>query len=437
MKKALFYIMLFFLFLFLLLFIVPNNMDELWNYGFSYAIRIGEIPYRDFNMVIPPFFPFFMTIPLLLWNNSLSYIIFHCLILLGTIYLVEKMYGDCVYLLLFLFMLLVYVLFPSYNLFLFVLLVCILYLEKSHYRKKDFLIGLLIALSFLTKQNVGIFLVIPTLLFCRKNKLSLSKRFLGFIIPLILFSIYFVVTKSFAPFIDFCFLGLIDFSGNFHSIGIFFFAFLVCFVFSIWILMKNNRIEYWYIILSYMVITPLFDCLHFFYFLPFFFLLLFERYGCFYKWKLVFYVALPTILFGFLIQKQINFSSYPNDIPHMEYRYIPKIGIQYYDHILSYLKDKDFIMYDSSTYFYRIALSDQIGYLDILNQGNMGYHGTQKWIDCIEKNRDKIVLVNHDTERYFKQEENQMDQEIYWYIREHFHLVDSIENFDVYIYNKE
>ena len=66
------------------------------------------------------------------------------------------------------------------------------------------------------------------------------------------------------------------------------------------------------------------------------------------------------------------------------------------------------------------------------------------WKEIIEKGaldntdmKDVRFLVNHDTERYFKQEKNQMDQEIYWYIREHFHLVDSIENFDVYIYNKE
>ena len=28
--------------------------DEIWNYGFSYNIATGLIPYKDFNMVITP-----------------------------------------------------------------------------------------------------------------------------------------------------------------------------------------------------------------------------------------------------------------------------------------------------------------------------------------------------------------------------------------------
>lgn len=48
-------ILLFLIILLVNLLLIPNNMDEIWNYGFSYAIRLGEIPYRDFNMVLPPF----------------------------------------------------------------------------------------------------------------------------------------------------------------------------------------------------------------------------------------------------------------------------------------------------------------------------------------------------------------------------------------------
>ena len=37
--------------------------DAIWNYGFSYAIARGEVPYVDFNMVVPPFSPFVYLIP--------------------------------------------------------------------------------------------------------------------------------------------------------------------------------------------------------------------------------------------------------------------------------------------------------------------------------------------------------------------------------------
>ena len=49
------FIILFCLFLFWNLIIQPLNVDEVWNYGFAYAISKGEIPYLDFNMVLTPF----------------------------------------------------------------------------------------------------------------------------------------------------------------------------------------------------------------------------------------------------------------------------------------------------------------------------------------------------------------------------------------------
>ena len=69
-----------FLFFFIIIFnlqFIPNNLDEIWNYGFSYAIRLGEIPYKDFNMVLPPLYSYIMAIPLLVANNYLSFVIFH------------------------------------------------------------------------------------------------------------------------------------------------------------------------------------------------------------------------------------------------------------------------------------------------------------------------------------------------------------------------
>ena len=83
-----------FLFIFIVLFnifLVPNNMDEVWNYGFSLAIRMGEIPYNDFNMVIPPFYPLLMSFSLLLFKNYLSFIILHGLFMTFAFYLAFKM----------------------------------------------------------------------------------------------------------------------------------------------------------------------------------------------------------------------------------------------------------------------------------------------------------------------------------------------------------
>ena len=38
-----------------LIFRTPTT-DEIWNYGYTYNIATGLIPYRDFNMVTTPLF---------------------------------------------------------------------------------------------------------------------------------------------------------------------------------------------------------------------------------------------------------------------------------------------------------------------------------------------------------------------------------------------
>ena len=59
-KSIIKYILIFlFVFLGASFFFSVVGGDVLWNYGFCYALSMGEIPYLDFNMIITPFFPFF------------------------------------------------------------------------------------------------------------------------------------------------------------------------------------------------------------------------------------------------------------------------------------------------------------------------------------------------------------------------------------------
>ena len=43
----------------------------MYNYGFSYAVSLGEVPYRDFNMIIPPVGALIYSIPFLLFGSNL------------------------------------------------------------------------------------------------------------------------------------------------------------------------------------------------------------------------------------------------------------------------------------------------------------------------------------------------------------------------------
>jgi len=74
MKKYIKYILLFIFFFISLVFIFTiSRGDTFVNYGFSYAISKGEIPYKDFNMVITPLAPFIYSIELIFFNNIIIF----------------------------------------------------------------------------------------------------------------------------------------------------------------------------------------------------------------------------------------------------------------------------------------------------------------------------------------------------------------------------
>ena len=45
------------------------------NYGFSYAIKNGQIPYLDFNTISTPLYAFIMSIGLHVFDNYLMFVI--------------------------------------------------------------------------------------------------------------------------------------------------------------------------------------------------------------------------------------------------------------------------------------------------------------------------------------------------------------------------
>ena len=74
-EKNLKYILIFIFFLIIYQFLGFTNMygDPIANYGFSHAIRNGEIPYVDFNTISTPLYAFVMSIGLYLVDNYLMF----------------------------------------------------------------------------------------------------------------------------------------------------------------------------------------------------------------------------------------------------------------------------------------------------------------------------------------------------------------------------
>ena len=176
-KKILLGILLFILLFVFNLIIYPITLDEIWNYGFSYNILNGKIPYLDFNMVLTPRFSFIMTLPLMIFgNNILVFNIFNIFIILGCFLFLHNLIDDNMWLCALIFFIPFPILYPSYNLFLLFLFLYLIYLEKNE--KSDYLIGFIVGCLILTKQTVGVFLLLPCLLYYLKNKKSLFQDLL-------------------------------------------------------------------------------------------------------------------------------------------------------------------------------------------------------------------------------------------------------------------
>ena len=428
-KLLLPYIFLFFITLFLIMFCIRVNMDELWNYGFSYAIRLGEIPYNDFNMVLTPFYPFLMTIPLLINNSYLAYSIFYSLIITGSFYFIKKMYGDKSYYIIILAMVTYEYLLPSYNSFVIVLMFLLIYLELSKNKQKDLLIGILIMLSILTKQSVGILFIIPTiLLIFLKEKPNILKRIIGLIIPSIILFIYLFFSHSFKNFIDQCFLGLFDFSGNASNFDIIsLIIFIVVIILSIKIIKKNPKdITNYYILCSYSLFIPTFDARHLILILFIFGVLIINNYdikGI--NTKKTYYIALGIFLLYNSIYIMINRGEYPNKIDHLEYKFMEKEVLDYSYKVIDYVKNNDVIIYDQ-----------KLTYLDLVNHGNHGYNSSDKIIKELKKYKDKKVMISINLKKEIDNNKTQVDREGYEYIINNYDRVATFEDYYIYEYRK-
>ena len=213
--KASFKYIFIFLFSFLAMsfFLTYFDGDVLWNYGFSYALSKGEIPYLDFNMILTPLYPMIMSLILKINTNILLFYLANAFLITVIFYFLFKMVKEKAWLfLVFLVFPIPAVVFPSYNLFLLFLAILLIYCEEE--KKSDYLIGLLLGFSILTKQTVGVFLVAPSLIYYHKDLKKIMKRIIGLLIPNFFFLLYLLVTESFKAFCDLCIFGLFDFSSS-------------------------------------------------------------------------------------------------------------------------------------------------------------------------------------------------------------------------------
>lgn len=407
-KRTFFKYLFLFLYFFYALVLAYNLIrgDSYVNFGFSYAITRGEVPYVDFNLVIPPLAPWLYSILLFFRSSILVFYLEQALLLTLFFAVVFRLIGNKSWIYFILLSIpypiaMVSVLFPGYNFLLLFFLVLLFYCEKNN--KSDYLIGVLLGCSFLTKQTVGGLLALASIYYLFKDYKKVLKRVLGFFLPVSLCVIILLLQGNFSAFLDLCFFGLFDFGySNLHIDWFYFVVFVLAMIVLIVRIIKKPRdICNYYVLLFASCVYPIFDYYHVSLFLAAFFLLiLFDGsiQRSIYKHCIFFVLALSVI--WFVIQNMyfddLKIVHYPNfEFSLVSERYTK--GVSKLDNYLNTLDD-DIIYFlrGSENYFFKIKSNSDITYFDLPNYGNYGYDGISKIISRLKDIEHGYVVVDSD-----------------------------------------
>ena len=362
--------------------------DEIWNYGFAYNIASGLVPYRDFNMIVTPLYSFLASVFIIIFGHHLwSIHILNALMITSMLFFMSKVIGKKIMILFP--VLLFYSYYPGYNLLTLFFLITLLFMCDNEVNN-DILFGIIVGLIFLTKQTVGICLTIPVIFYSKSKK----KTIISFMIPILLFLIYLIYNNALFQFIDYCFLGMFDFC-NSNKMYLFFpIEVIICIVLFCLLIKSNFKDKELFYVLMYQIITfPICDSSHFMMgFIPIFYYIL--KNICIVKYRIKYYFVI--ILFTTMIwnyssndYKEIHF--YSDKSSYLYGRYVDKYIEDSISVISDYMErvknDYDFIyLLTQNSYEIKLNTSYPINKFDLINNGNMGYHGSDKYINEIQKN---------------------------------------------------
>lgn len=425
-KKCLIYI-----FIFLLIFVISFcyicfemyiQGDEVWNYGFSYNIANGLVPYRDFNMVITPLYSFMGSIFIKIFGSYLYSLHILNAILISVIVLL--LFKIIKYRAFIIFPFLICYFISSYNFLSLFWLFIIIYL--CNYKNNDNLIGLIISLLFLTKQTVGLCLFIPYFLYS-KNKI---KSLCMFFIPIFLFFIYLIYNNALFNFVDYCFLGMFDFGSKNTLISIWSFIELGILLVLLIMLFKckfKNK-ELVYILFFQIMAFPIFDFYHFFVaFIPIVYLMVKNL-----KARPVI-LGLVSFLVFCLSCDFNNFRVNYIEDNYLKYRAKDEDFDVTVDLVNKYRDNDKLFLFLRNAYAVKLLINEPINKYDLINDGNMGYDGANRYIKEIKDicNKDTCIFIVDNELYYPKDVEVQTNQDILEYVYSNFEKIDNVYSLDV------
>lgn len=213
-----------------------SNLDEIWNFNMARGIANGLVPYKDINMIITPLLSFITAIFLKIFGTEMFVTrILAAILAFINLFLeyriLKKLKVNPVTAKIFI--LVIAFIFKDYfcldyNFFVLTMGLIIILLElKFHDKnstKHQILVGLFGGFAICTKQSIGLLIcaviVLNKLYFVRnrENVKQVCKqiifRVVGIMIPIIIFVVYLIGTKSFSYFLDYCIYGIQTFSNK-------------------------------------------------------------------------------------------------------------------------------------------------------------------------------------------------------------------------------
>lgn len=414
----------------------PLVDDELYNYGFSYNIINGLIPYKDFNMIIPPLFHYFLANILLIFGSKL--IIYHILLSLMIVVISYMCYKKIGIKAIGIYLLLLIYPYVGYNVFSILLLFILFYLNDKKINNLDIIEPIIISFMCLTKQTLGL-LVIPSIIMSKNKK----KTFAIYLLFILSFFIYLIINNSIIQFFDYCLFGMFDFV-NKNSTGIDFFTIMEILIVIglIYFSIKTKRRDIIYTLMFQVMVLPIINYIHFVIsFIPVIYLLFKE-----FKNNIFFNLFSMMIIISFfmginltvIVSREGNnyLGNYEVD-NFMRGRVIYNVAENCVNnarkYIYKYDNYKPFI-FGRISYLMKLNFNIPITKYDIINDGNMGYNGDDRYIGEIDNycKDNKCLFILNDNEENLSNTV-QTNMKILNYIKNNYSSIYKSTIFSVYI----
>ena len=420
--KDIILIILLFIYFFSISYFAIANYDVIWNYGFAYNVATNLKMYNDFNMVITPLYPIIFGIILKIFGSNLFiFYLFNTIIPVTICYLIHKFYKTGF---LEVAILTAIVSWPNYNLLCTLFLFILMILEDK--KQNDYIIGIVLGLVFLTKSSMGL-LSLASIYYIKDFK-KLSKRVVGFLIPNIIITIYFIKEKIFMNYLNYAFGSLISFSkDNFNfTIGIIIFISII--IYLIYTYHKKKDIKILYILFFQIMSYPIFNGVHIIIsIIPLAFYIALNTKSNIYK-KYHKYLAITLLTPIFLTIMQLNTIDMSYGTNALKGKLIETKYLNNASSIKTSIEDLDntyLIMYEA--YYDKLLLGIKINQYDLISKGNIGYNGENRIIkhfDSLPKETNFIIQKEYAG--------GHLSKKVYDHIKNNYHLYKTFSIYEVY-----